>query len=126
VWLVRVAENAGGLPCQGRVKQAVTEVGLRAATRAEIVRGAPDRDCHSAGLVSGKQLGGHLGSQLSLRGVCGVVAGLGQWLASRAAIYVDVLHADKPGPVGLRGGKDAGLERWKLLHQTRVRRVEGW
>lgn len=72
----------------------------------------------SAGLVCGEQLGGHLGSEFPFLGVCGVVAGLGQWPTSGAAIHIDVLHADKPGPVGLRGGKDTVLECWEFLHPT--------
>jgi hypothetical protein len=75
--------------------------------------------------VCGEQLGGHLGSEFPLRGVCGVIAGLGQWPASRAAIHIDVLHTDKPGPLGLRGGKDTGLEGWEIFHPTRVGRIEG-
>ena len=115
----------GGLPGQRGGKDAVAEVGLGAAAGAEVVRGASDGDRHSAGLVGVEQLGGHPAAELSLLGVGGVVAGLGQWPAGGAAVHVDVLHADQPGPVGLRGGEHAGLEGGELLHPTRVGRVQG-
>ena len=57
--------------------------------------------------------------------MCGVVAGLGQWLARRAPVHVDVLHADQPGSVGFGGGEHAGLQGRELLHPTLVRRVHG-
>ena len=81
--------------------------------------------CDPSGLVGGEQLAGHLAAELALLGVRGVVAGLGQRPAGRAAVHVDVLHADQPGAGGLGGGQHAGLQGRELLDPPGVRRVEG-
>src|SRR5829696_7845508 len=71
-----------------------------------------------------EQLVGHLAAELAFLGVCGVVAGLGQWPASRAAVHVDVLHADQPGAVRFGRGEHTGLEGREFLHPTLVRWVQ--
>ena len=64
VRLVGVAEDGGGLSGQGGGEQPVAEVGLGAAARSEVVRGASDGDRNPAGPVGGEQLGGHLAAEL--------------------------------------------------------------
>ncbi len=125
VRLVGVAQDAGGLAGEGGGEDPVAEVGLGAAARPEVVRGASDGDLDPAGLVGGEQLAGHLAAELALLGVRRIGAGLGQRPAGRAPVHVDVLHADQPGPVGLGGGEDAGLQAGELLGPRGVGRVEG-
>jgi hypothetical protein len=71
------------------------------------------------------ELASHPGAKLPLLGVGGTGAGLGQGLAGRAAVHVDVFHADQPGAAGLGGGEDAGLQAGEQLDPLVVGRVEG-
>ena len=115
VGLIGVAEDAGGLPVEGGGKEPVAEIGLRATAGTKVVRGASDRDRDVAGLVGGEQLAGHPAAELPLLGVRCVVARFGQGPSGRTAVHVDVLHADQPGAMRLRGGEHSGLEARPVL-----------
>src|SRR6266511_5350706 len=125
VGLVGVAQDGGGLAGQRGREDAVAQVGLGAAARAEVVRGPAGGDLDPSGLVGGQQLAGHAGAELPLLGVGRMRAGLGEGLAVGAPVHVDVLHADQPGPGGFGGGKHAGLEGGEQLDPLVVGRVEG-
>ena len=124
VRLVGIAEQTRGRPGEGRRHQPVTQVGLGTAARAEVVRGATDGHLDPSGLVCGEQITGHHAAKPALLGVRRVRAGLGERLPGRAAVHVDVLHADQPGPRRLGAGQHPGLEAGELLGPAGVRRVE--
>jgi hypothetical protein len=62
VRVVGVAEHGGGGPGDCGREETVAEVGLGAAARAEVVRGAADGDLDPSGLVGGEQVAGHPGA----------------------------------------------------------------
>ena len=76
-------------------------------------------------LVGVEQFVGHPAAESSLLGVCGVVAGLGQWPAGWAAVHVDVLHADQPGPWACAAASTPACRAGKSSTHCAVGRVQG-
>src|SRR4051812_48751426 len=125
VRLVGVTEDGRGLAgCRGG-KDPIAGGGLGAALRAEVVRGAADRDLDAPGLGCGEEVAGHPGPQPPFGGVGGVGTVLGERSAVGAAVHVDVLHADQAGAGGLSRGEYAGLQWGPLRRPLVVWRVEG-
>jgi hypothetical protein len=125
VRLVGVAEHGRRRPGECGGEEPVAEVGLGAAARAEVVRGAADRDLHSSGCVGGEEVPGHPAAQRPLLGVCRVVAVLGERAAGGSPVHVDVLHAHQPGAGGFGGGEHARLQGGELFRPAVIGRVEG-